>query len=107
MKTDDIIAKVKATASQAGQAAVKAADKAAKTAERFVETTKLQYQIYELKGEVDALYKEVGKLMHAAHQNKPVEESRIDELLTEIDRKLAGLEDLQEKKARSKNRKLL
>ena len=43
--------------------------------------------------------------MHAAHRNKPVEDSKLDEMLSEIDRKLEALDELQERKARSKNRK--
>ena len=87
--------KICAGASQAGEFAAKTAESAGEKAKDVVNASKINLKIFDLTTDIDVLYKEVGKLIYAAHTN---EESSTDELearLLTIDEKMREIEDLK------------
>lgn len=79
-------------AERTGKAASVAAEKAGKTAGNVLESTKLNLQLFDLNGEIEGLYKQIGRTVYEMHRGAEVEQedvqvclSRIDELQARID----------------------
>ena len=86
-KTKIILEKVKEAACVMGKAAGDAVDVAAKKAGEVVETTKLSINNFELKTEIEVLYKEIGKLVYLTHLGLDVDPEDIEVKLELIDDK--------------------
>ncbi|MBR4879029.1 MAG: zinc ribbon domain-containing protein [Clostridia bacterium] len=106
MDFKNLMEKVKITASQAAEAAGKAADVASKKAGSVVETTKLNLQIMDINSDIEILYKEIGKSVYLTHTGVEVDPDELENKLLIIDEKLQLIEsikeELSEKKATSK-----
>lgn len=96
MNADEIINKVKEKAVQAGTYT-------AQKASRIVETTKLNYRLYELYGEINEAKTKVGEIVYKAHCGENVDQSKLDELLTEIDAASASVAELRKRISERKN----
>ena len=105
-RTDDILNKVKAKATAAGQVAAHAADVTAQKAGKIVESTKLSFKLYELIGEVDEVQKKIGAIVYAAHKGEETNQQELDELLKEQDSLNAEIAELRIKIAANKNSKI-
>lgn len=91
----EIISKLKSTAVSVG-------DKAAKAGKDFVSTTKTNIRIMELNSQIDAEYKNAGKLLYAVHNGEEISPEAIDEVLEIIDGKKAELDELNSAIAKAK-----
>ena len=66
-RVNDVLERMRQTAAQAAQAMGKAANVASKKTNGLVSSTKVNLQIFELKNDIEALYKEVGRSVYMAH----------------------------------------
>ncbi len=94
--------KICAGASLAGEFAAKTAENAGEKAKGVVNTSKINLKIFDLTTDIDVLYKEVGKLIYAAHTNEESSTEELEARLLAIDEKMREIEDL---KAYLENRK--
>jgi vacuolar-type H+-ATPase subunit I/STV1 len=105
-RTDDILNKIKAKARAAGQAAAHAADAAAEKAGKIYESTKLNFKLYELNGEIEEIQRKIGALVYAVHGGSESDQQELDELLKELDALNAEKAELKKKIALTKNCKV-
>ena len=98
-RVNDILERMRQTAAQAAQAMGKAANVASKKTNELVSSTKVNLQIFELKNDIEALYKEVGRSVYMAHTGEAVDPQEIDGKIAQIDEKVARLSCLQEEPA--------
>ena len=96
MELNEIFDKVKSAATQVG-------GKAAKFGKGVVENTKTNVRIMELNSQIDAEYKNAGKLLYSAHCGEDVAPEAIDEVLALIDGKKAELDELKGVISRAKS----
>lgn len=94
--------KICAGASRAGEFATKTAENAGEKAKDVVNASKINLKIFDLTTDIDILYKEVGKLIYAAHTNEESSTEELEARLLAIDEKMREIEDL---KACLENRK--
>lgn len=94
-KIKNIWEKIVAGAGVAGEFASKTATTAGKKATDIYNTSKLSLKIFDLKTDVDVLYKEVGRIIYAAHTNEAASTEELDEKLLKIDAKLSEIEDIK------------
>lgn len=97
MNINEIMDKVKSGFSRAGSFAAKTADTAGKEATKVFNKSKHGVNILELNADIDRLYKEIGKLMYAAHKDGAENAELIEEKLVEIDAKFSEIEALRDK----------
>ena len=88
-KVRDILAKVKESAEIAGR-------NASKVANDLVTQAKLNLRIVELNSEVEAAYKNLGKMLYAVHTGVEIPADAIDDSLMDIDGKTAEIEEIRE-----------
>lgn len=91
-----IIERAKATATYAAEKAGRMADAATKKAGDMAMLTKLNLQIFDLNTDVDGIYKEIGKIVYIAHTGDDSATADMDDLLAQIDEKLAKVAELRE-----------
>ncbi len=103
-KTEDLLNKVKAKAVAAGQVAAHAADVTAKKAEKLMENTKLNFKLYELKGEADGFLRKVGAIVYSAHIGEEANQEDLDDLMAVLDEKYAEIDEVKEKIAENKSK---
>ena len=96
--TKIILEKVKEAACVMGKAAGEAVDVATKKAGEVVETTKLSINNFELKTEIEVLYKEIGKLVYLTHLGLDVDPEVIELKLELIDEKNDKIENNDKKR---------
>ena len=101
-RVNDVLERMRQTAAQAAQAMGKAADVASKKTNELVSSTKVNLQIFELKNDIEALYKEVGRSVYMAHTGEAVDPQEIDGKIAQIDEKVARLSCLQEELERQR-----
>jgi len=94
-RVKEILEKVKASAVTAAEMAGKAAGAAGKKAGGFVETTKLNLQIFDLNTDIDLAFKEIGKNIYATHIGEEVPADIIESKLAEIDGKYARISEIK------------
>lgn len=95
LNVKELLNKMKHTAVQVG-------DKAAKAGKEFVANTKTNIHIMELNSQIDAEYKNAGKLLYAVHNGEEVDPEAIDVVLSVIDGKKAELDELNNELAKAK-----
>ncbi|NLD87971.1 MAG: hypothetical protein GX633_06905 [Clostridiales bacterium] len=95
-KIKEYIAMIKEKAISVGKAAGKKADDVAKQA-------KLNIKIFDTNTEIDAIYKDLGRLVYDVHAGEEVSNETIDSLLTSIDSKKELIIDLKAELADLKN----
>ena len=101
-RVNDVLERMRQTAAQAAQAMGKAANAASKKTNELVSSTKVNLQIFELKNDIEALYKEVGRSVYMAHTGEAVDPQEIDGKIAQIDEKVARLSCLQEELERQR-----
>ncbi|MBR5543138.1 MAG: zinc ribbon domain-containing protein [Oscillospiraceae bacterium] len=87
--------KIVAGANVAGAFASKTAETAGKKATDVFNTSKLSLKVFDLKTDIDVLYKEVGRMIYAAHTNEEASTEELDAKLLEIDKKLSEIEEIK------------
>lgn len=92
----EIMEKLKVTASHAAEVAGKAMDAAGKKAGEIVESTKLNFQIFDLNADIEALYKDIGKSVYLTHTGVEIDAEEIDRKLALIDEKYRAIEGMKE-----------
>ena len=94
-KIKNIWEKIVAGAGAAGEFATKTAEKTSKKATDIYNTSKMSLKIFDLKTDVDVLYKEVGRIIYAAHTNEETSTEELEAKLLKIDSKLAEIEEIK------------
>jgi len=87
--------KICAGASAAGEFAVRTAENVGNRATSVYNSSKTNLKILDLTTDIDILYKEVGKIIYAAHTNEETSTEMLDEILLAIDEKKAQIEELR------------
>ena len=87
--------KICAGATVAGEFATQTAETAGKKASGVVNTSKINLKIFDLTTDIDVLYKEVGRMIYAAHSNEETSTEELDARLLAIDEKKAQIEELR------------
>lgn len=91
-KLRQIINIVRQTATAAGHTAGRAVEATGKKAENLMEQTKLSFRIMNLEGEIDDIYRDIGKFVFAAKNDDTIEPSEIEEKIFLIEEKQAEIE---------------
>ena len=94
-KTEDLISKVM-------EKAASAADYTAQKAGQVVESTKLNFRLYELNGTIGEYERRIGQIVYAAHRGETADQTELDELLAKLD---AANADGKESRIRMAERK--
>lgn len=87
--------KICAGATRAGEFATKTAENAGEKAKDVVNVSKMNLKVFDLTTDIDVLYKEVGKLIYAAHTNGESSTEELETRLLAIDEKMREIEDLK------------
>ena len=96
MNLSNLFEKAVNSAKTAYEFAAKTANTAGKKAEVVYNKSKHNLSIFDLNGELDVLYKELGKLIYAAHKGEENTDA-VTEKIESIDAKLAEVEALRDK----------
>ena len=91
-----ILERARATATYAAGQAGKAAGAATKKAGDIAMLTKLNLQIFDLNTDIDAVYKEIGRIVYLVHAGEETQEAELDDKFAQIDEKLAKVAELKE-----------
>lgn len=91
-----ILEKAKATAIYAAEQAGKAAGVASKKASDVATLTRQNLQIFDLNSDIDSIYKEIGKIVYLAHTGDVQPSNQLEDLLVQIDEKLAKVAEIKE-----------
>ena len=97
-KTKAILEKAKEAACVLGKAAEEGAEKAAKIAYKALESSKLSLSNFELKNDIEMLYKEIGKLVYLTHIGLDIDPEDIELKLSLIDEKLEKIESNEKRR---------
>ena len=97
MNFSEILKKVKTGLGTAGEVAVSTANTAGEKAKVVFDKSKHSLNLLDLKSECNALYKELGKLVYAAHKGEDDNAELVEEKIAEIDAKLCEIEEVREK----------
>lgn len=95
-KIREIWEKICTGATLAGEFATRTAGNAGEKAKDVFNTSKTNFKIFDLKTDVELLYKELGRLIYAAHKGDETSEEEIDGYLAIIDEKMAQIESFRE-----------
>lgn len=96
-RVKELFTKVKHTAAAAGKAAAEVCKNAGERAGDLVENTKINLQIFDLNHDLDELYRDLGKLVYAAHADPEADTQAVNGLLEQVDAKKAEVDALGEK----------
>jgi hypothetical protein len=96
-KTKVVLEKVREAACIIGKATGEAVEIAAKKTGEAIEATKLSINNFELKTDIEVLYKEIGKMIYLTHLGLEIDPMEIELKLSLIDEKNEKIE-LNEKK---------
>ena len=94
-KIREIWDKIRTGARLAGEFATKTAENAGEKAKDVYNASKMNFKIFDLKTDVELLYKELGRAIYAAHNGTETSEEEIDNYLAVIDEKMAQIEALK------------
>ena len=81
----EILQRVKVGAATAAEAVSRAADAATQKAGELADTTKLNLQLFDRNTELEALFKDLGKIVYLTHTGVEVEEQELESKVTRID----------------------
>lgn len=87
--------KICAGATVAGEFATKTAETVGVRATDAYNASKTNLKILDLTTDIEVLYKEIGRIIYAAHTNEEAEAEKLDELLSAIDEKKGQIEELR------------
>ncbi len=100
MNFSELINKVKASATVAGEyASKKAAQIGEKTSDAF-NTGKLNVKLFDLNTDMDVIYKEIGKIIYASHAGEDTEAETLEAKLSQADEKMAEINEIKEQIAK-------
>lgn len=91
-----IIDKIHATAATAGEMASRAIGGAGKKASGAYSMSKLKLKIFNVKTDMDILYKELGRLVYAEHCDEETSKERLHGILLALDDKREELKALND-----------
>ena len=94
-KIREIWDKIRTGATLAGEFATKTAENAGEKAKDVYNASKMNFKIFDLKTDVELLYKELGRAIYVAHNGTETSEEEIDNYLAVIDEKMAQIEALK------------
>ena len=87
--------KICAGATAAGEFAAKTAESAGDKAKGVYNTSKIGLKIFDLTTDIEVLYKEVGRMVYAAHCNEEMSTEELEERLAAIDEIKKQIEELR------------
>ncbi len=87
--------KICAGATAAGEFAAKTAETVSSKAQDVYNSSKTNLKILDLTTDVEVLYKEIGRIIYAAHTNEEASTEELDARLLAIDEKMKEIEDLR------------
>lgn len=99
----DLIARVRQTAENVGDAASTTARYATRCAGNLVDVTKLNLQIFDLNGDANELFQQAGQMVYSAHLGEETDDGVLEAILSELDVKNAQIQELKERVALLKN----
>ena len=102
-RVKDLIARVRQTAENVGEAAGTTARYASRCAGNLVDVTKLNLQIFDLNGDANDLFQQAGQMVYNAHLGEETDDEVLEAILSELDVKNAQIEELKEWVALLKN----
>ena len=98
----EILQRVKVGAATAAEAVSRAADAATQKAGELADATKLNLQLFDRNTELEALFKDLGKIVYLTHTGAETDEAALEEKLAQIDEKYAQLSALKEEQEAAK-----
>lgn len=98
--------KICAGATVAGDIAAKTAESVGEKATDVYNTSKVKLKIFDLTADIEVIYKEIGRLIYAAHTNEEASTEMLDEKLETIDEKKRQIEELRASVAPEKDTKV-
>ena len=104
-KIRDIWDKIRTGATLASELATKTAENAGEKAKDVYNASKTNFKIFDLKTDIELLYKELGRAIYVAHSGEETSEEEIDNYLAVIDEKMAQIESLKEELESSRAKK--
>ncbi len=104
-KIREIWDKMRTGATLAGEFATKTAESAGEKAKDVFNASKTNFKIFDLKTDIDLLYKELGRAIYAAHKGEETSEDEIDKYLAIIDEKMEQIEVLKDELESAKAKK--
>ena len=87
--------KICAGATVAGKFAAKTAENVGNKATDVYNASKANLKILDLTTDIEVIYKEIGRLIYAAHTNEEASTESLDEMLEKIDEKMNQIEELR------------
>lgn len=87
--------KICAGATVAGEFAAKTAENVGNKATDVYNTSKVNLKILDLTTDIEIIYKEIGRLIYAAHTSEETSTEMLDEMLAKIDEKKQQIEELR------------
>ncbi len=87
--------KICSGASITGDLAKQTAGTAGKKATEVYNASKINLKIFDLKTDIDILYKEIGKSVYSKYKDETAETEDVDEILALIDERNQQIEELQ------------
>ncbi len=98
--------KICAGATVAGDLAVKTAENVGSKATDVYNASKINFKIFNLTTDIEVIYREIGRLIYAAHTNDESSSEVLDEMLDTIDAKKRQIEELRASIAAGKDTKV-
>ena len=105
-KLNDIIRKIRASATVAGEFAAKTAESAGKKANEIYSASKINLRIFDINTDIDVLYKDIGRIIYASHRNQETSTDELEAKLAALDEKTEKLEQLKAELIALKNIKV-
>ncbi len=98
--------KICAGATVAGEFAAKTAENVGNKATDVYNISKVNLKVLDLTTDIEIIYKEIGRLIYAAHASDEASTEMLDEMLETIDEKKRQIEELRASVASEKETKL-
>ena len=95
-KLKGIWQKVCAGAAVTGDYAVRTAGNVGEAAQSVFNSSKISVKMLDVKSDIEILYKEIGKIIYAAHSNEEPAQEELEAMLSVLDDKFAELAELEE-----------
>lgn len=102
-KMNEMLRKIRASATIAGEFAAKTAESAGKKASELYGVSKINLRIFDLNTDIDVLYKDVGRIIYASHRNQETSTEELESRLAELDDKTEKIEELKAELTKLKN----
>ena len=96
-RVQQLLDRVRDTASTLGEAAGTTARHAGKAAGQMVDVAKLNMKIFDLKTDINGLLREIGQMVYETHTGGAADGAAVDGLLLQIDEKNKAIAELRER----------